>query len=173
MKTTDIRKMKSKQGKRKMKLKFYKIRPDAKLPERAHSADAGMDIFYCPNGDSIGKLYNTKDFWIPQGVSRLLPTGIKVEVPKGHMLEVKNKSGIASKKQLLIGACVVDPGYDGEIYINLHNVGTKTQVIKPGEKIAQIVLVPVVYCEPEEVLKDNLNMDSVRGEGGFGSTGRW
>jgi dUTP pyrophosphatase len=154
-------------------LRFYKIRPDAKPPERAHPTDAGMDIFYCSNGNNIGKLYNTKDFWIPQGVSRLLPTGIKVEVPKGHMLEVKNKSGIASKKQLLIGACVIDPGYDGEIYINLHNVGTKTQVIKPGEKIAQVILVPVVYCEPEEVLEDTLNMDSERGEGAFGSTGRW
>jgi len=156
-----------------MKLNFYKIREDAKIPLRAHPTDAGMDIFYCPNGDSIGKLYNTKDFWIPAGTSRVLSTGLKVEVPEGYMLEIKNKSGIASKRQLLVGACVIDPGYDGEIYINLHNVGVVTQVIKPGEKIAQAVLVPVVHCSAVEAKEDDLNQGSQRGDGGFGSTGRW
>ena len=156
-----------------MKLKFYKIRKGAKIPSRAHATDAGMDIFYCPNGNTIGKLYSTNDFWIPQGESRLLPTGLKVEVPKSHMLEIKNKSGIASRRQLVIGACVVDPGYDGEIYINLHNLGTETQVIKPGEKIAQAVLVPVACCDIEESEEDDLNQDAERGEGGFSSTGRW
>jgi dUTP pyrophosphatase len=156
-----------------MNLKFYKIRPEAKLPERAHPTDAGMDVFYCPNGDAIGKLYETKDFWIPKNESRILPTGLKVEVPEGYMLEIKNKSGIASKRQLVVGACVIDPGYDGEIYINLHNLGTATQIIRPGEKVAQAVLVPVVHCGVEEVHEDILNNKSERGTGGFGSTGRW
>ena len=87
------------------------------------------------------------------------------------MLEVKNKSGIASKRQLVVGACVVDPGYDGEIYVNLHNIGVSTQIIKPGDKIAQAVLVPVVHCGIEEATEDNLNNGSTRGDGGFGSTG--
>ena len=89
------------------------------------------------------------------------------------MLEIKNKSGVASKRQLLVGACVVDPGYNGEIYINLHNLGVTTQIIKPGEKIAQAVLVPVVHCNAVEAKEDDLNQDTERGTGGFGSTGRW
>jgi len=156
-----------------LELKIYKIRDKAKIPVRSHPSDAGMDLFYCPNGDNMGKLYNTKDFWIPQGESRLVPTGIKVEIPEGHMLEIKNKSGIASRRQLVVGACIIDPGYDGEIYINLHNLGIKTQIIKPGEKIAQAILIPVVFCDVKEVKIDNLNTGSSRGSGGFGSTGKW
>ncbi len=156
-----------------MNLKFFRLREDAKIPQRVHPTDAGMDIFYCPNGDNMGKLYNTKPFWIPAGTSRVLSTGLKVEVPEGYMLEIKNKSGVASKRQLLVGACVVDPGYNGEIYINLHNLGVTTQIIKPGEKIAQAVLVPVVHCNAVEAKEDDLNQDTERGTGGFGSTGRW
>ena len=154
-----------------MKLKVYRIRDDAKLPVRAHTSDAGMDLFYCPDGDK--KLYDcTRNFHIPPKESRLISTGIKVEVPHGFMLEVKNKSGIASKRQLLVGACVIDPGYNGEVYINLHNIGQKTQVIKPGEKVAQAVLIPIVHCGIEEVATGKfLNFQSTRGEGGFGSTG--
>ena len=156
-----------------MNIKFYKLREGAKLPVRAHATDAGMDIFYCPNGDAMTKLYETEDFWIPARESRLISTGIKVEVPEGYMLEIKNKSGIAHKRRLLVGACVIDPGYDGEIYVNLQNVGCESQIIKPGEKVAQAVLIPVVYCNPIEVEEDNLNQKSTRGDGGFGSTGRW
>ena len=101
-----------------------------------------------------------------------MPTGIKVEVPHGYMLEIKNKSGIASKRQLVTGACVVDPGYDGEIFVNLHNLGTGTQTISPGDKIAQAVLIPIIHCDVEEVYDGGiLNADSTRGIGGFGSTG--
>jgi len=87
------------------------------------------------------------------------------------MLEIKNKSGIASSRQLLVGACVVDAGYDGEIFVNLHNMSPETQVIEAGQKIAQAVLVPVVICGVEEVKEDSLNGRSTRGVGGFGSTG--
>ena len=153
-----------------MNIKVYKIRPEAKLPVRAYQTDAGMDLFYCPNGKR--KLYDgTRDFFIPPRASRVLSTGIKIEIPYGHMLEIKNKSGIASKRQLLVGACVVDSGYDGEIYVNLHNIGTETQTIKAGDKIAQAVLMPIVHCGVEEVFKDNLNQNALRGAGGFGSTG--
>jgi len=153
-----------------MKLKIYKIRPEAKLPIRAYKMDAGMDLFYCPNDEK--KLYETKDFHLPPKTSRLIPTGIKVEIPYGHMLEIKNKSGIAYKKQLLVGACIIDPGYDGEVYINLHNIGTKTQVIKTGDKIAQAVMIPIIHCGIEEVETDKfLNFHSQRKDGGFGSTG--
>jgi dUTP pyrophosphatase len=153
-----------------MNLKVYKMRPAAILPRRAHQTDVGMDLFYCPDGDK--KLYNTNDFHIPPKASRLLPTGIKVEIPYGYMLEIKNKSGIAYKRQLLVGSCVVDPGYNGEVYINLHNIGSETQVIKAGDKVAQAVMIPIIHCGIEEVETDQfLNPHSKRGQGGFGSTG--
>ena len=154
-----------------MNLKFYKIRPEAKLPVRAHRTDAGMDLFYCPNGDRGSAMSDEGEYWIPARASSLISTGLKTEIPEGYMLEIKNKSGIASKRQLVVGACVVDPGYDGEIYVNLHNIGVETQKIRPGDKIAQAVLVPVVHCGIEEAIADDLNGDSTRGEGGFGSTG--
>jgi len=158
-----------------MNIRVYRIRENAKLPERAHSTDAGMDLFYCPD--------ETVEFNIPcvvradgsyalsPGSSCLLSTGIKVEVPENHMLEVKNKSGIASKRQLLVGACVIDSGYDGEVYVNLHNTSTETQTIEPGQKIAQAVLTPIITCGVEEVFEDALNQRSTRLAGAFGSTG--
>ena len=153
-----------------MNIKVYRIRPEAKLPTRAHKTDAGMDLYYCSNGDK--KLYNTEDFHIPPKTSRLLSTGIKVEIPYGYMFEVKNKSGIVFKRQLLVGACVIDPGYNGEVYVNLHNIGAETQVIKEGDKIAQAVLIPIIHCKVEEVYTDQfLNFHSERRDGGFGSTG--
>ena len=149
-----------------MNLKVYKIRPEAKLPVRAYQSDAGMDLFYCPNGELREEEY---PIWPRE--SKLIPTGIKIEVPYGHMLEIKNKSGIAYKRQLITGACVVDSGYNGEIYVNLHNIGLNTQYIKAGDKIAQAVLIPIVHCGVEETLEDNLNINMLRGDGGFGSTG--
>jgi len=156
-----------------VKLKFYKIRPDAKIPARAHSIDAGIDLFYCPDPNQ-----DPDCFWKPEGEYRisshescLVPTGLKTIVPENHMLEIKNKSGIAHKQKLIVGACVIDPGYTGEIYVNLHNIGGSTKVIQPGQKIAQAVLVPIVICEPEEVNYDPAVLKTDRSDGGFGSTG--
>ena len=153
-----------------MQIRVYKIREEAKLPLRAHKTDAGMDLFYCPNGEREN-LVREDGYGIPPRESRLIPTGLKVEVPYGHMLEVKNKSGIATNRQLLVGACVVDPGYDGEVYVNLHNIGLHTQYLQPGDKVAQAVLVPIVHCDVQEVASDKLNKGTTRGAGGFGSTG--
>ena len=156
-----------------MNIKFYKIRENAKLPVRAHSIDAGMDLFYCPDPNQDGDC-----FWKPEGeykipphASCLVPTGFKVVVPENHMLEIKNKSGIAHKQKLIVGACVVDPGYTGEVYVNLHNIGGSTKTIKPGQKIAQAVLVPVITCGIEETTEDPSHMNTSRSSGGFGSTG--
>ena len=156
-----------------MKLKFYKIRSDAKLPVRAHSVDAGADLFYCQDPDQDPDCYwkPEGEYRIPPGESCLVPTGLKVIVPNNHMLEIKNKSGVAHKQKLIVGACVVDPGYTGEIYVNLHNIGGSTKVIQPGQKIAQIVLVPIVICEVEETEQDPSSINTDRSSGGFGSTG--
>jgi len=153
-----------------MNLKVHKIREGAKLPLRAHRTDAGMDLFYCPNGEKE-ILVREHGYAIPPRESKLIPTGIKVEVPYGHMLEIKNKSGVAYKRQLLVGACVVDPGYDGEVYVNLHNIGLNTQYLRAGDKVAQAILTPIIHCGVQEVVTDTLNKDTTRGAGGFGSTG--
>jgi len=149
-----------------MNLKVYKMRPNAKLPTRAHDDNAGIDFYYCSPQNKLSKMP------IHPGETILLSTGIKAQVPKNYMLEVKNKSSIAAKKQLLVGACVVDSGYDGEIFVNLHNVGKQTHWFSNGDKIAQGVLIPVNLCEVVEVSDPSeLNKDSTRGTGALGSTG--
>ena len=153
-------------------LKFFRIREDAKIPVKHHKQDAGIDLFYCPHPDGGDNVASNGVFVIPPGASCLLATGLRVEVPRHHMLEIKNKSGIATKRQLLVGACVVDAGYNGELLVNLHNIGADPQLIKPGEKVAQAVLIPIVRIDPVEELDENeMNRGSTRGDGGFGSTG--
>lgn len=156
-------------------MRVYRIRESAKLPHRAHPTDAGMDLFYCPDKGvtrtALCTISADGSYSLSPGSSCLLSTGIKVEVPHDHMLEIKNKSGVAFKQQLLVGACVIDAGYDGEVFVNLHNIGTSTQTIEPGQKIAQAILTPIITCEIEEVVEDALNDNSSRQAGGFGSTG--
>jgi len=91
------------------------------------------------------------------------------------MLEVKNRSSVAAKRHLLVGACVVDSGYDGEVFVNLHNVGIETEHVEPYEKIAQLVMTPVVHFRAVETRQDNLYdwypiTMSDRGDGALGST---
>ena len=143
-------------------LRVNLIHDSAKPPRREHNNDAGADIFYCPHD-------NEPVIILPQQTA-VLETGIRVEVPRGYMLEVKNKSGIASKKSLVVGACVIDCGYDGQVFVNLHNIGLSEQLIKPGDKLAQLVLIPIETCG-FVVTDAKLNDSSSRGEGGFGSTG--
>ena len=148
------------------KVRVYKTRPTAKLPARAHLNDAGMDLFYCPN-DNVS-------ITIPRGQTVLLQTGIKLEVPSGCMLQIMNKSGIASKRSLITGACVVDEGYTGEIFVNLHNVGNESQTIIPGQKIAQGVFVRIEKPLLWEVDDDNIyETKTSRGDGSLGSTGEF
>ena len=152
-----------------MNLRVYKVRKGAKLPLRAHAADAGVDLFYCPD-QTEHPMYGA-DYCIHAGESKIVPTGIKVEVPYGYMLEIKNKSSVAAKKQLLVGACVVDSGYNGEVFVNLHNIGHSARMLQPGQKIAQAVLIPVEPCVVVECATDTLNDNSTRGDGALGSTG--
>jgi dUTPase len=92
------------------------------------------------------------------------------------MLQVMNRSSVAAKKNLLVGAHVVDSGYDGEVFVDVHNVGTTPQIIGPHVKIAQVVLIPIVPFRALETSSGNLYewypiTISDRGEGSLGSTG--
>lgn len=145
---------------------IQKIRQDAKLPQRSNPSDAGADVFYC--GDDPIVIY--------AGESKLLGTGIRIATPYGYVTEVKNRSGMAAKKSLVVGACIIDSGYEGELMINLHNIGQKSQEINPGDKIAQILVYQVDLPSFEELPNDvplysKTITKSSRGEGGFGSTG--
>ena len=152
----------------KMKIRAQKLHENAKLPVRAHPTDAGMDLFFCPAPrDDIPKQIESV---LPHG-SSLFPTGLKIEVPEGYMLEIKNKSGISSKRGLIVGACVVDRGYTGEIFVNLHNPSDRTQTLHAGDKIAQAVFVKI-ETSVKLVESDNIYDDETsRGDGALGSTG--
>ena len=158
-----------------MKLKVKLLRDGARLPKRAYPTDAGADVFYCHSPNIKDRALYRPGFdgecHVAPNSSCIMPTGIKVEVPEGYMLEVKNKSGMASKRGLVVGACVIDSGYDGEVFINLHNIGAASQKIDPGEKLAQVVLIPIETCDFVEAV-GGINVRTERGAGGFGSTGR-
>ena len=149
-----------------MIIEYFKTRDNVITPERANPSDAGLDVFFCPSDGNAVALH--------PGDTALFQTGLKFGVPHGYMLEVKNRSGNASKRSLLVGACVVDSGYDGEVFVNLHNVGHKAQLIEPGTKIAQVVLIPVVHFRARQSDTESLYnypmTISNRGDGALGST---
>ena len=151
-----------------MILEYVRVREDVKPPERANPSDAGLDVFYNPDDNSEGVT-------LEPGANALFSTGLRFGVPHGYMLQVMNRSSLAAKRSLIVGAHCVDSGYDGEVFIDLHNIGTETQRIPTGEKIAQIVLVPVVPFRALETSTGNLYdwypiTISNRGEGALGST---
>ena len=147
-------------------VRVFKVRPSAKIPQRAHVTDAGMDFFFCPEDLQMVRKR------IEPGQSVLLQTGIKMEVPRDCMLQIMNKSGVASKKHLITGACVVDEGYDGEIFVNLHNIGKLVEFIEPGQKVAQGVFIriekPAITLIEDDIIYDT---ETSRGSGALGSTG--
>jgi dUTP pyrophosphatase len=151
-----------------MILQFLAIDKRAQLPSRKNLSDAGADIrLFAPDQERVV---------IHPGESAKLPTGLKTHVPHGYVLLVMNRSGMAADKVLKVGAQVIDPGYRGEIFINLHNDGLVEQTINHGDKIAQLLLMPVVHfrafeCASEEELYATPMYISERGTGGFGSSG--
>ena len=151
-----------------MIIEYSKTHDGVYDPERANPSDAGLDVFYSPEDED--------DFVeIQAGENALLPTGLKFGIPHGYMLQVMNRSSMAAKKNLVVGAHCVDSGYAGEVFIDLHNIGTEMQTIESGDKIAQVVMVPVIHfrafeAEEEELYEEAISI-SDREEGALGSTG--
>ena len=157
-----------------MILEYYCLPHCKHRPVRANPSDAGLDLCFNPTefweSNKLGSVH------FPKGKSIILPTGLKFGVPHGHMLQIMNRSGNAAKKQWIVGACVVDSGYDGEVFVNLHNISGIDWIIQPGTKIAQAVLIPVTPARFVETSNDNLYdwhpiTISGRGAGSLGSTG--
>ena len=137
-----------------------KLRPDAKLPTYGSEFAAGADLYACLDAPVTIQPHETY----------LVPTGLSLELPVGWAGMVHARSGMATKRDLApankVG--VIDCDYRGEVMVSLHNHGSQPQTVEPGERIAQLVIMPYLtaqFFEAEEL------SDTVRGEGGFGSTG--
>ena len=138
-----------------------KLRDDAKIPTYGTEHAAGCDLYACID----------EPVTIKAGETVLIKTGLAMEVPVGYAGLIYARSGLATKKGLApankVG--VVDADYRGEIMVALHNHNTIPVTIEPNERIAQLVITPflkAIYNEVEAL------SDTVRGEGGFGSTGK-
>lgn len=142
-------------------LKIKKLRENAIVPTYGSEFAAGADL-YASLDEAIT---------IEPGETKLIPTGFAFEIPEGYAGFVHARSGLASKRGLApankVG--VIDSDYRGEVMVALHNHGKEAQIIEAGERIAQMVIAP--YVTANFILSDELD-DTVRGEGGFGSTGR-
>ena len=139
-----------------MKLQIKKLTAKARLPEYAHSGDAGMDLF------------SVENITIKPGERIVCRTGIAMKIPDGYVGLIWDKSGIASKDGIKTMGGVIDSGYRGEIGVVLQNLSRENYEIKRGDKIAQMLIQKVESPQIEEI--EELN-DTERGEGGFGSTG--
>ena len=174
------------------KIEFTKIR-DVKSPNRANKHDAGTD-FYVPNytedfirdlqDKNIGRKIQYQigfdesgdpfcQITIAPGEQINIPSGIKVNIlDKNTYLEANNKSGIATKYHLLVGASVVDADYQGEIHLNVHNVWRSAVTIVTGQKLVQFIHKYYIDTEWSEISNEDYNNieESDRGVGSFGST---
>lgn len=139
-------------------LKIQRIHPDAKLPEYAHPGDAGMDLF------SIDETV------IPPGESKLISTGIVIELPENTEAQIRPRSGLALKHRITVlnAPGTIDHGYRGPIGVILINHGKNSFKVEKNMKIAQMVIASVMTVKVEE---SAALTETQRGEGGFGSTG--
>ena len=144
-----------------MKINIKKLTETAILPERGSSFAAGYDLF--ADVKEVLEIQSHK--------TAMIPTGLAMEIPEGYFGGIFARSGLASKESLRPANCVgvVDADYRGEVKVALHNDSDELRTITPGQKVAQLVVVPFLSVEFDEV--DSLS-DTVRGAGGFGSTGK-
>ena len=144
-----------------MKVNIKKLTETAKLPERGSAYAAGYDLF--------ADLQETIE--IKPHETYMINTGVAMEIPEGYWGGVFARSGLSAKEGLRPANCVgvVDADYRGPVCVALHNDGEVVRTVTPGQKIAQLVVVPFLAVECDEV--EEL-CDTVRGAGGFGSTGK-
>lgn len=142
------------------KINVKKLRPDAQLPAYGTEFSAGADLRACLDAPVT----------LAPGETRMISIGIAMEIPVGYAGLVFARSGLATKRGLApankVG--VIDPDYRGEFFVPLRNESAVAQTVEPGERIAQMILTPFLTAQFVEA--ETLS-DTVRGEGGFGSTG--
>jgi len=140
-----------------MEIKIKKLSSDAVLPSYAHEDDAGMDLF------------SVEDVLIAKGQRVQISTGIAVEIPAGHVGLIWDKSGLSHKYGLKTLGGVIDASYRGEIKVGMINLGDEDYKIEKGHKVAQMIIQEKIAMEIMEVSE---LVDGLRGESGFGSTGK-
>ena len=140
-------------------LPVRRLRADAVVPARAHPGDAGLDLSAVDACE------------LPPGARAAVPTGLAVAIPEGFAGLVVPRSGLARRHGVTVANApgLIDAGYRGELTVVLVNLGDTAHRIAPGDRIAQLVVVPVALSATVEV--DDLPASDGRGEGGFGSTG--
>lgn len=142
-----------------MQLRFKRLRDDAILPTVAHAGDAGSDL-YAVEGVVLEPLSRAK-----------VPTGVAVAIPEGHAGLVLPRSGLAHKHGITLTNTpgLIDSGYRGELQVLMFNTDrSQSYEVKPGDRIAQLVI--VAYAAPEWTEVEEFD-DTTRGDGGFGSSG--
>jgi dUTP pyrophosphatase len=143
------------------RVRFQKLRPGALVPRYMSAGAAGMDLASAA----------AEPIELPPGGRAAVPTGLAFEIPAGFEGQVRPRSGLARKFGITLPNApgTIDSDYRGEVQVLLANLGAEAYVVKPGDRIAQLVIAPVVTAELEEA---NSLEDSARGDGGFGHTGR-
>lgn len=136
-----------------------KLNDNAIMPDYAHVKDAGFDLYSC------------EDTTIQPNKWKVVHTGLQIKLPKGTEGQVRTKSGVAFHNGVIVlnSPGTIDENYEGEIGIILMNMNDVEFVIKQGQKVAQMVINDVVYCNIKEV--SEIKSSSERGKGGFGSSG--
>lgn len=168
-------------------MKYTKVK-NVKNPCRANTTDAGID-FFVPDDlvrsdfdmkpkDNVSFAWNEdgtlKYINVLSGGRVLIPSGIHVRLEPGTVLVLMNKSGVAAKTGLIVGSCVVDETYTGEIHISMINTSVCGKEIHPGDKIVQGLIFNISNCKPEEYKSEYelyKGFETTRGAGGFGSSG--
>lgn len=142
----------------KLKVKILRLVDSATLPKYEHEDDSGLDLFAIEEREIL------------PGETTLVGTGVSIELPQGTEAQIRPRSGLALKHSITVlnTPGTIDAGYRGEIGVILINHGKHSFKVLKGMKIAQMVIAPVLQAEIEEV--DSLS-ETIRGEGGFGSTG--
>ncbi len=144
-----------------MKIRVKKLSPTAQLPTRGSAAAAGYDL-YADLQEETG---------IGPHKTVMISTGLSLEIPEGYFGAVFARSGLAARESLRPANCVgvIDADYRGPCMVALHNDSGESRTVTPGERIAQLVILPFLPAEFQEA--EELD-DTVRGAGGFGSTGK-
>ena len=142
-------------------LKVQRLRPDASVPRYATDGAAGLDLAAAID----------EPLTLPAGQRVAVPTGLAIALPPSHEGQVRPRSGLAAKHGVTVlnAPGTIDEDYRGEVRVLLVNHGTEDFVIRPGDRIAQLVVAPVTRVEVAEVAELS---ETERGSGGFGSTGR-
>ena len=145
-----------------VKILIKKLNPKVKLPKYKTDGSSGMDLM----------AFLSKPISIMPQKSELIPTGLSIAIPDNTEVQIRPRSGLAAKNNISVlnTPGTIDSDYRGELKVILYNHGSEEFIVNNDDRIAQMILVPIIKATFEEV--ENLP-ETIRGDGGFGSTGKW